>query len=83
MLIGAVEAVVCKCTFETLVCVHTVVETGAFDSEAVMVVFKCAFEAAFEAFHYVRAVVEMGCFEEIDFECPLRLPLRRLYACVQ
>jgi len=64
-LIGAVGAVVCKCTFEALGCVRTVVETGAFET----VVFKCAVEAAFEAFEYVRAIAETGAFEAIVFEC--------------
>ena len=65
LLIGAVGAVVCKCTFEALVCVRTVIETGANET----VVFKCAFEAAFEAFEYVRAIAETGAFEANVFEC--------------
>ena len=64
VLIGDVGAVACKYTFEALVCVRTVVETGAFET----VVCKCAFEAAFEAFEYVRAVAETGAFEAIVFE---------------
>ena len=44
---------------------NTVVETGAFEA----VVFKCAFEAAFEAFEYARATAETGAFEAIVFEC--------------
>jgi len=68
LLIGAVGSVVCKCTFESLVCVHTVVETGAFET----VVCKCAFEAAFEAFEYVRVVAETGAFEATVFECTFK-----------
>jgi hypothetical protein len=62
--------------------VHTVVETGAFDSEAITVVFKCAFEAAFEAFEYVRAVVEMGSFEAIVFECAFE-PAFEAFTCMR
>jgi len=61
LLIGTVGAFVCKCAFEALVCVRTVVETGVFET----VVCKCAFEA----FEYVRAVAETGAFEAIVFEC--------------
>ena len=64
LLIGAVGSVVFKCTFESLVCVHTVVETGAFET----VVCKCAFEA----FEYVRVVAETGAFEATVFECTFK-----------
>ena len=75
LLIVAIGAFVCKCAFESLVCVRTVVETGVFET----VVCKCAFEA----FEYVCAVVETGAFEAIVFECAFEAVFEHLHACVQ